>query len=413
MLILYFGATKGVNEVQRVLNKALEDPEASNSEALYYNTFRAFALAFTPRHSRGGTAGGWQDVYSSTDPSDSAASQNGPEEGASDKDGLDYIDELDTDMDSHRHSDAFSNNEGDGVYRNSTWRISGPKHTAEHIQTAKVCTALFQSMINKGVNITVRTYRELIHCMVQLNAQDKAHAIFVFAIENLEPTEINAHFIALYMRSVTQTTRQMQYALRRYLQENPTLFYILRQFPRKELVAHFGIFSGDLDAFVQKTARAAKDPNATDNGEFLHRFISDMRSAIKAARFINCSLSGHDPEGSFVGYNFAKLKRDGSGLEDIERGVLDICRYIHSIKGKSKWLSNKNIIHNLLPVLSGIKLLPKDTPEEIGSIKELVDACASVDEFVSRLDSARVQNWDISLVDQFLRVKYLGLTFQL
>ncbi|KAJ1886223.1 hypothetical protein LPJ81_006746, partial [Coemansia sp. IMI 209127] len=39
MLILYFGATQSANEVQKVLNKALEDPEASNSEALYYNTF--------------------------------------------------------------------------------------------------------------------------------------------------------------------------------------------------------------------------------------------------------------------------------------------------------------------------------------------------------------------------------------
>ncbi|KAJ1897048.1 hypothetical protein LPJ81_004611, partial [Coemansia sp. IMI 209127] len=180
-----------------------------------------------------------------------------------------------------------------------------------------------------------------------------------------------------------------------------------------ELIDHFGIFSGNLDAFVQNTARAAKDPNVIDNGEFLQRFISDMRSAIKAARFINCSMSGHDPDGDFVGYNFAKLKRDGSGLEGIEGGVLDICRYIHSAKGKRKWLSNKNIIHNLLPVLSGINLLPKDTPEEIGSIKELVDECANVDEFVSRLESAGVQNWDISLVDQFLRVKYLGLTFQL
>ncbi|KAJ1668863.1 hypothetical protein EV178_000127 [Coemansia sp. RSA 1646] len=413
MLILYFGATKSVHEMQRVLNKALEDPETRNSEALYYNTFRAFALTFTPQYSHGRSSYSQQDIHGDAGLSESIGSQNSFEEGLGDKDGLNYIDDLDTAMDLYRYKGDYSRSESGRAYLDGTRSISGPKHTAEQIQAAKVCTSLFQAMINNGVKVTLRAYRELIHCMIQLNMRDKAHKIFMFAIENLEPTEVSAHFISLYMRNITYTTRHMQYALRWYIQENTTIFFILKQFTRKELVDHFGIFNGDLNAFVQKAKRAAKDPSVSDNGAFLRRFIFNMRSATKAAQFMNCALAGHDPGGEFVGYNFAKLRRDGSGLENIEREVLDICQHIHGAKGKSKWLSNKSIIHNLLPVLSEIDLLPKDTPDAIRSIKELVDECASVGQFVARLESAGVENWDISLVDQFLRIKYLGLTFRL
>ncbi|KAJ2557002.1 hypothetical protein EV175_001620 [Coemansia sp. RSA 1933] len=406
MLILYFGSTKSMLEIQRVLNKALEDPEASESEALYYNTFRAFTLAFTPQNVREGPTDEQKSVYSwGTDSSEPATSQGGPAADAEDKDELGYIDELETDMDACRYrSDRSASNDQ---------RIGRLKHTAEQMQAAKVCTSLFQAMVSKGVRVTVRTYRELIRCMVQLSMRDKAHKIFMFAVKSLEPTEINVHFVSLYLRSITRTTRHLHYVLRWYTQQNSDILRILEQFSRKELVDHFGIFNGDLDAFVQKKRRAAKSLDARDNSEFLHRIVANMRSTLKAVQFINCALSGHDPNGEFVGYNFVKLRRDASGLGNIEQEILDVCRNIHSIKGKGKWLSNKNIIHNLLPVLSGIDVLPADTPEEVRSIKKLVSECTGVGEFAARLASAGIENWDISLVDQFLRIKYLGLNFQL
>ncbi|KAJ2610877.1 hypothetical protein EV177_003753 [Coemansia sp. RSA 1804] len=414
MLIVYFGMTRSTKEMQRVLDKALENPEARDSEALYYNTFRAFALAFAPQHKNITSMDSSRpEAHEGIGVDGKSASKADIEDDVGDMDGLKYIDDLDYAMDPYQYKPSSADDRRAGAYPRNTQSARKPRHTEEQIQAAKMCTSLFQAMINNRVEVTVRTYRELVHCMVHLNMRDKAHKVFMFAIENLQPTEISSHFVLLYVRSIAHTTRHMHYVLRWYMKEETRLFYIMKQFPRNELVDRFGIFNGDLDAFALKERRKPKDPDASDDGVFLNRFMYKMRSATKAALFINCALSGHDPYGNFVGYNFAKLKRDGSGLEAVEREIVGICRNIHSAKHMRKWLSNKNIVHNLLPVLPGIDLDAGEMPEEIGFIKGLVSKCSSVGEFVAQLQSVGMEEWDISLVDQFLRTKYLGLTFQL
>ncbi|KAJ1990501.1 hypothetical protein GGI26_004703 [Coemansia sp. RSA 1358] len=411
MLILYFGVTRRTNELLKVLDEALSNPDAGNCEATYYNTFRAISLAFASQHHRKGQTNNPNDGNICIDISENATGQSSFP-GENGNNGMEYIDDFDADIEGFDMRSMLSNSAhigADGV--NSRFK-EGTKHSPEELQVAKICTSLFQSMITSGVTITSRTYRELIHCMVQLNMRDKAHKIFLFAIENLEPKDITAHFISLYMRSITRTARHAQYVLRWYVKENQGLLYILEQFPKKALVDHFGIFNGDLRAFMLKEKRlAAADASDKRNEMFMYWFVKNMRSANKAAQFINCAISGNDPEGKFVGYNFSKLKKDGSGLLAVEGSIVDICQHIHTTNGK--WLRNKNIIHNLLPVMSDMTLDFETTHKDVVFSRRLIKDCSNIKEFISLLEAASIEDCDISLINHFLRVKYLGLTFQL
>ncbi|KAJ2818561.1 hypothetical protein IWW50_005779, partial [Coemansia erecta] len=79
---------------------------------------------------------------------------------------------------------------------------------------------------------------------------------------------------------------------------------------------------------------------------------------------------------------------------------------------KRKWLQHRDVIYNLLPVLPGTTADDSAEPSGIAFIRQLADECRDVPQLIAQLDSARIEGYGIEMVNQFLRVKYLGLTFQ-
>ncbi|KAJ1997155.1 hypothetical protein GGI04_005508 [Coemansia thaxteri] len=120
--------------------------------------------------------------------------------------------------------------------------------------------------------------------------------------------------------------------------------------------------------------------------------------------------AGNDPRGQFAGYNFLPLHSDGSGLAAVEAEVVAACLIVSKLK--PKWLRNANVIYSLLPVLPGIAR-DENEPESMCLIRRLVgDECANVSLLTALLDKAGIEDYDIGLINQFMRVRYLGLTFQ-
>ncbi|KAJ2879002.1 hypothetical protein FB639_003210 [Coemansia asiatica] len=202
----------------------------------------------------------------------------------------------------------------------------------------------------------------------------------------------------------------MRELLWREMRNMPGLAMVMRQFPRRVLIDQFGIFNGDLTAFSERQKNPVVDGRA---GEFMRRFIEQMSKATRGAAFLNCMLSGNDALGQFRGFNFPKLSgrglKAGSGAAAVERELVAACRAICQMR--PKWMLHRDIVYNLLPVLPGIQQA-EDEPQEMLFIRELADGCSTSLEFVAALDSAGVEGYDIGMVNHYLRVKLLGLTFQ-
>ncbi|KAJ2082505.1 hypothetical protein H4R24_001531 [Coemansia sp. RSA 988] len=398
MLILYFGKTQNLDEALQVFEQAMKDPDAQCAEPIYYNLFRAFGDAFTLRR-RKGWAGNANRTDSSSDVISSLSSRDEPhkahlQDNLGDKD---YIDELNENIENFNRGYELS--EGDPNL--------GTTYNSDQHQAAKICMLIFQRMTTSNVSIGFRTYQELINCMVQFDMRDKAQRIFTFAMDTMAGEDIKAHFILSYLRLIAPTTYQQHVLLRGIMEEDENVSMAMTRFTKRQLVDQFGIFDGDLMAFFNRTSRPA---SAERGGEFLSRFIFRMYKAYRAAAFIRCMLAGNDPGGTFRGYNFPKLKYDGSGLAEIEREIAETCQYIH--KYKSSWLRHRDVIYNLIPVLPGIASGAGPESDDVQFIRQIVSGCRDVGQFIAKLDDARIEGYGVDMVNLFMRVKYLGLTFQ-
>ncbi|KAI8324571.1 hypothetical protein GQ54DRAFT_59367 [Martensiomyces pterosporus] len=395
MLILYFGKVRNMGEAMKVLERAMDDPAAQKTEAVYYYALRAFSSAFSPQAERKVRAGE-KGLYGN-DASATVEHDEGNDE-------LGYVDDTGSFL---THAGIDRNAPADADLDDGSEELEQrQKHSAEHVQAAKICTSIFQLMIERNIDIRYRTYRELIDCMAQFRMFDKARQIFEFAIDNLDASKIKPHFVAFYLRKTTRTPHEMQISLRQHLENMPDLLMLFRQFPTRALADYFGIYHGDLQAFLDRRKRPAVEGRA---GEFLTDYLQTMNKATRMADFLKCVLSGNDQHGKFKGYNFPKLGSDGSGVATVESEVIATCRWIE--ESGRLWLRHKAVIYNLLPVLPGIAL-SADDPAGVRFIRRLVGECRNVQEFMNQLDDARIEQYDISMVNQFLRVKYLGLTFQ-
>ncbi|KAJ2795820.1 hypothetical protein H4S07_006383, partial [Coemansia furcata] len=191
------------------------------------------------------------------------------------------------------------------------------------------------------------------------------------------------------------------------IQVIPSVEATMRGLSKRTLIDQFGIFDGDLQAFIERRARPAVEGRG---GEFLSHYLCRMHKAKHAADFIRCMAAGNDPRGQFSGFNFLPLGSDGSGLAAVEGEIATACRIISSVN--SKWLRHADVVYSLLPVLPGIAQ-SENEPEGMSFIRRIVGSeCTNVEQFMALLGSAQIENYDIGLVNQFLRVKYLGLTFQ-
>ncbi|KAJ2792114.1 hypothetical protein GGI18_000654 [Coemansia linderi] len=393
MLILYFGKTNNMDEALRVLERAMDDPASRKTEAIYYNTFRAFACSLAPQAERQRQPNDGLEPPSVLDPGRS-------------NDGLDYIDELDTVTD--YSTIDYNAPAGYGAAQDDDpAQAEQASLRPEHVQAARICSTIFQTMANHNIAISFRTYRELIHCMIQFGMYDKARKIFEFAVDSLSDSEVKAHLISFYLRLVTRSPHQMLQALHGAMEAIPSINAVMHSLSKRTLVDQFGIFDGDLQAFMERRRRPVVDGRG---GEFLSRFLCQMHKAKHAADFIRCMAAGNDPRGQFPGFNFLPLGSDGSGLAAVEDEIAAACRAIGSVNGK--WLKHVDVIYNLLPILPDIAQ-SQGEPDGMSFIRRLAGSeCVNVEQLVALLDSAHVENYDIGLVNQFLRVKFLGLTFR-
>ncbi|KAJ2489796.1 hypothetical protein IWW37_003711 [Coemansia sp. RSA 2050] len=393
MLILYFGKTNNMGEALRVLERAMEDPASRKTEAIYYNTFRAFASSLAPQAER------------QRQPSDGLEPPSALDPGRS-NDGLDYIDELDA----YTEYSTIGSNASAGygaAQGDDSVQFEQASLRPEHVQAARVCSTIFQTMANHNIAIGFRTYRELIHCMIRFGMYDKARKIFEFAVDSLSDSEIKAHLISFYLRLITRSPHQMLQALHSTIETIPSINAVMHGLSKRTLVDQFGIFDGNLQAFMERRRRPVVEGRG---GEFLSRFLRRMHKAKHAADFIQCMAAGNDPRGQFPGFNFLPLGSDGSGLAAVEGEIVAACQIIGSVNGK--WLKHVDVIYNLLPVLPDIAQ-GQSEPDGMAFIRQLAGSeCANVEQLVALLDSAQVENYDIGLVNQFLRVKFLGLTFR-
>ncbi|KAJ1963095.1 hypothetical protein GGI12_002254 [Dipsacomyces acuminosporus] len=406
MLILYLGKVRNMGEAMRVFEHAMEDPVAQKTEAIYYYALRAFSSAFLPQAKRKARAGEMGLVEGNAAENMAAIEEKSaaiPNEVLGD-DELDYMGGADG-YSVRGDKAAAAEEDGDMVDDGFGLELE-QKHSAEHVQAAKICTSIFQIMIDRNIDVSYRTYRELIYCMVQFQMFDKARQIFKFAIENLDGSKIAPHFVEFYLRKTTRTPHEKHTSLRRHLLEMPELLAVFRRYSAQTLASYFGIFQGDLQGFLDQKKRLPVEGRA---GRFLQEYLRTMGKAKRVARFVDCLLSGNDKLGQFKGYNFPKLGSDGSGLEAVEREIAAACQWMET--SGCLWLRNKAVIYSLLPVLPWMAAPAGDVPG-MDFIRELIVECKTTAGFMAKLDSAGVEGCDISMVNQFLRVRYLGLTFQ-
>ncbi|KAJ2769150.1 hypothetical protein IWQ57_003229, partial [Coemansia nantahalensis] len=380
MLILYFGKTGNLGEVLRVFEQAMDDPETRAAEATYYNVFRAFGCAFALQKRR--AAGGAE---------------------------AEAADGLDGDEDDDPYGHAAGADDEALVAADSDAAAAGAGRRLDRLQAARTCMRIFQGMTGSRVDVGFRTYRELVFCLFQFDMGDKARRVFEFAVANLPGEEIKAHLVAHYLRLAAPTPHERQLVLRGLLQQNEGLLAAVRSFSRRTLVDQFGIFDGDLAGFI---AGAARPPATERGGAFQRRFLSRMHKARRAAAFVRCVLAGSDPTGEFKGYSFPALRPDASGLAAVEAEIGAACRHMRELS--PAWLRHRDVIHALLPVLCAAPFGGEEgaDPDGAGFIRNLVLECHDVDQFMARLDHARIEDYDVELVNHFLRVKYLGLTFR-
>ncbi|KAJ2865655.1 hypothetical protein GGH94_002099 [Coemansia aciculifera] len=396
MLILYFGKTGNMGEALRILERAMDDPASRKTEAIYYNTFRAFASSLAPQAERRSHT---QQLHEDLEPPPAL-------DPGSSNDGLDYIDELDSVTEDCAIGSNAPNSYGAGQ-GDVPMQLEHTSLRPEHVQAARICSTIFQTMVSHNIAIGFRTYRELINCMVQFGMNDKARKIFEFAVDSLSDFEIKAHLVAFYLRQTTRSPHQMLQALHGIIQTTPSVEATMRGLSKRTLVDQFGIFDGDLQAFIERQVRPVVEGRG---GEFLSRYLCRMHKAKHAADFIRCMAAGNDPRGQFSGFNFLPLGSDGSGLAAVEGEIATTCRVIGSVN--PKWLKHADVIYGLLPILPGIASVEGE-PEGVAFIRRLAGSeCANVEQLMALLDSAQIESYSIGLVNQFLRVKYLGLTFQ-
>ncbi|KAJ2787271.1 hypothetical protein GGI15_000877 [Coemansia interrupta] len=393
MLILYFGKMHNIPEALRVLEQAMEDRETQGTEAIYYNTFRAFSYAAARQSRRLGNEG---PLF---------GTEAGPEDTEVD-DAMSYIDDLDADIDYMDQETDIGQREWN--LRAKQQQESKHGRSPEYAKAARICSMLFQSMVNRNISIGFKTYRELIQCMARFGMIEKARSIFAFAVDNLSRDEIKADFVVSYLRSVAHTPHERQAALVYALHSVPGLKFAMQKYSRRVLIDQFSIYNGDLDAFIAREKRAVVPGRA---GEFLCAYVEKMGRATRAAAFMNCVLSGNDLGGQFKGFNFPKLGTGNmsEGAAVVEKELLATCYSI--CQNHPTWMRHRDVIYNLLPVLPGF-VRTGDEPEGISLIRKLVDDCRDTGEFVAMLDRMGVEGYDIGMVNHFLRVKLLGLTFQ-
>ncbi|KAJ1944718.1 hypothetical protein EC988_005917, partial [Linderina pennispora] len=264
MLILYFGEIRNTREALRMFERAMDDPTAQKTEAIYYYIFRAMSTAFVPKIDHWQKRSQRQTNESLVkEPVRISLKQPELREESIEEGYMKYLEDLDNDSGLDEFGDLADTPE-------STWHINEPYittstdlhsgQTSGHIEAAKICTSIFQMMADKHINIGVRTYRELIICMLRFKMTDKARRLFEFAIENLDSTKVDAKFVELYFRLTTRSPHEMQLSLRHHLRTMPDLMLVFRQFPHQVLADQFGIFKGDLQAFLDREKRPALIP---------------------------------------------------------------------------------------------------------------------------------------------------------
>ncbi|KAJ2345233.1 hypothetical protein GGF43_005272, partial [Coemansia sp. RSA 2618] len=258
MLILYFGKMRNLNEAMNVLEQAMADPDARSTEAIYYNTFRAFSSAFALKNREAASK------YERGADADAVGNKGSEQKSLADDMELGEADKYD-----HRL-----------LMEPSYEADPEARHSSECLQAARICTWIFQQMTGNEVAVGFKTYRELINCMVEFGMHDKAKRIFEFAMESLSGTDIKAHFITHYLHLIAHTPHQQQLALRGLIRQNDDVAMAMAMFSKRKLVDQFGIFDGNLAAFVAREKRSA----ATERGgEFLTRFLFRMYKATHAA----------------------------------------------------------------------------------------------------------------------------------
>ncbi|KAJ1724177.1 hypothetical protein LPJ53_001515 [Coemansia erecta] len=407
MLILYFGKVHNIPEALRVLEQAMEDRKTQGTEAIYYNTFRAFSYAVARQSRRIANDGPLFGTEISPEATEVASEQAGALDRSKVDDALSYIDDLDADIVDYMDYEADVEQQ-EWNLRAKQQQESKHGHSPEYAKAARICSMLFQTMVNRNIPIGFKTYRELIQCMARFGMIEKARSIFAFAVDNLGRDEIKADLVVSYLRSVAHTPHERQAALVYALHSVPGLIFAMRRYPRRVLIDQFAIYNGDLDAFIAREKRAVVPGRA---GEFLRAYVDKMGRATRAAAFMNCILSGNDPGGQFKGFNFPKLGTSDlfEGVAVVEKELLATCYTI--CQNHPTWMQHRDVIYNLLPVLPGI-VRTGDEPAGISLVRKLVDDCRDTSEFVDMLDKVGVEGYDIGIVNHFLRVKLLGLTFQ-
>ncbi|KAJ1887844.1 hypothetical protein LPJ66_008896, partial [Kickxella alabastrina] len=411
MLVLYFGKAGNMPEALRVLGRAMEDPEAAATEALYCNTFRAFACCFARmRRERSGVGSGGVGPAPGCTGDAELGSTDGADLGSTDGADLGYIDAVDADLDrigagptQHHHQHQ-------------------PLPSAAAVSAAATCTRLFQTMASREIPAGFRTYRELIGCLVEFGMADKARRVFEFAVEGAAGGFVPSDFVLFYVRRTTRSPHEMHLALRHALRTVPGLLAAMQAVPGAVLADRFGVFNGDLRAFMaceRRPAAAASvslqqppgtrppapaplPPAGGRGGAFLTQFMGGLRRATRAAVFVNCLMAGNDAGGRFKGFNFPKL---GSGA--VEAEVAAACGFL--ARERRGWLLHRDIIHALLPVVPGMAVAA-DEPEELRFVRRL-GGCRTAGSFVALLERGCVEGYDIALVNQVLRTQ-MGLTFQ-
>ncbi|KAJ2810530.1 hypothetical protein FBU31_007969, partial [Coemansia sp. 'formosensis'] len=343
-----------MGEALRVLERAMDDPASRKTEAIYYNAFRAFASSLAPQAERNSQA---QQLSDDLEPPSAL-------DPGSSNDGLDYIDELDA-VTNDCTIDGNAPRGYGAAQGDNTAQLEHASIRPEHVQAARICSTIFQTMVSHNITIGFRTYRELIHCMVQFGMTDKARKIFEFAVDSLSDYEVKAHLISFYLHQTTRSSHQMRQALHGVIQAIPSVEATMRGLSKRTLVGQFGIFDGDLQAFIERRARPAVEGRG---GEFLSHYLCRMHKAKHAADFIRCMAAGNDPRGQFSGFNFLPLGSDGSGLAAVEGEIATACRIISSVN--SKWLRHADVIYSLLPVLPGIAQSESE-PEGMSFIRRI------------------------------------------
>ncbi|KAJ2386923.1 hypothetical protein GGI05_004234, partial [Coemansia sp. RSA 2603] len=344
MLILYFGKTQNIPEALRVLEQAMEDRMTQGTEAIYYNTFRAFSYA-AARQSRRSLN---NDSIFGSNIHSKDTEVAGEHEGEMDRSGFDdslsYIDDLDADIDCMDHGEDIEQREWDLNAKKQ--QESKHSRNPEHAKAARICSTLFQTMVNRNIPIGFKTYRELIHCMARFGMVEKARSIFAFAVDNLGTDQIKADFVVSYLRSVAHTPHEREAELLYALHSVPGLRFVMQKYPRRVLTDQFAIYNGDLNAFIAREKRAVVPGRA---GKFLHAYVEQMGRATRAAAFMNCILSGNDPGGQFKGFNFPKLGTSdpSKGATVVEKELLATCYSI--CQNHPTWMKHRDVIYNLIP----------------------------------------------------------------